>query len=88
MSFIWALIIGGIIGWLAQVIIGRDVPGGIIGNIIAGFVGAWLGGLVLGSWGPVVAGFAIIPAILGAIVFVLIVSWIMRKTRRRSGTHI
>lgn len=26
MSFLWALIIGGIIGWLAGVITGRDVP--------------------------------------------------------------
>ena len=38
--------------WFAGAIPGRDVPGGIIGNIIAGFVGAWLGKLKLGSWGP------------------------------------
>ncbi|WP_433957528.1 GlsB/YeaQ/YmgE family stress response membrane protein [Cytobacillus horneckiae] len=81
-SFLWALIIGGIIGWVAGLITGRDVPGGIIGNIIAGFVGAWLGTLILGDWGPVVANFAIIPAILGAIVLVLIVSFILRSMRK------
>ncbi|MFJ5622613.1 GlsB/YeaQ/YmgE family stress response membrane protein [Peribacillus loiseleuriae] len=84
MSFLWSLIIGGIIGWLAGMIIGRDVPFGVVGNIIAGFVGAWLGSLVLGNWGPVISNFAIIPALIGAIVFVFILSMILRGTRRAS----
>lgn len=84
MSFLWSLIIGGIIGWLAGMIIGRDVPFGIVGNIIAGFIGAWLGSLVLGKWGPVVSNFAIIPSLIGAIVFVFILSLILRGTRRAS----
>ncbi|MFJ7745454.1 GlsB/YeaQ/YmgE family stress response membrane protein [Peribacillus sp. NPDC097295] len=84
MGFLWSLIIGGIIGWLAGMIIGRDVPFGIVGNIIAGFVGAWLGSLILGTWGPSVADFAIIPALIGAIVFVFILSLILRGTRRAS----
>ncbi|URM35025.1 MULTISPECIES: GlsB/YeaQ/YmgE family stress response membrane protein [Bacillaceae] len=82
MSFLWALIIGGIIGWLAGMILGRDIPGGIIGNIIAGFIGAWLGSLILGDWGPVVADFAIIPALIGAILLVFIVGFIMRAMRK------
>ena len=82
MSFIWLLIIGGIIGWLAGLIVGRDIPGGIIGNIIAGFVGAWLGTAVLGNWGPHVADFAIIPAIIGSADLVLLVSFILRAFRR------
>ncbi|NIK79131.1 putative membrane protein YeaQ/YmgE (transglycosylase-associated protein family) [Paenibacillus castaneae] len=82
MGFLWALIVGGVIGWLGGLIVGRDVPGGIIGNIIAGFIGAWLGTLILGSWGPVIGGFAIVPAIIGAIVVVLILSAILRGTRR------
>lgn len=82
MSFLWSLIVGGIIGWLASLIVGRDIPGGVIGNIIAGFVGAWLGTLVLGSWGPRMADFAIIPAIIGSIVLVLILSLILRGFRK------
>ncbi|MDP4552934.1 GlsB/YeaQ/YmgE family stress response membrane protein [Alkalihalobacillus macyae] len=85
MGFIWSLIIGGIIGWLAGVITGRDVPGGVIGNIIAGFIGAWLGGLILGDWGPDIGGFAIIPAIIGSIILVLIVSFILGKVRKSSS---
>ena len=78
LSFLWSLIIGGIIGWLAGLIMGRDVPGGVIGNIIAGFVGAWISQALLGSWGPVVADFAILPALIGAVALVFIVSLVMR----------
>lgn len=82
MGLIWALIIGGIIGWLAGLIVGRDVPGGIIGNIIAGIIGAWLGTALLGSWGPSLGGFAIIPALIGAILVILIISFIMKNMRK------
>ncbi|ASV66385.1 MULTISPECIES: GlsB/YeaQ/YmgE family stress response membrane protein [Cytobacillus] len=81
-SFLWSLIIGGLIGWVASLIAGRDIPGGVIGNIIAGFIGAWLGTLILGDWGPVIADFAIIPAIIGAIVLAFVVSFIMRSMRK------
>lgn len=77
MGFLWSLIVGGIIGWIAGLIMGRDIPGGVIGNIIAGFIGAWLGGLLLGSWGPVIGTFYILPALIGAVVLVFIVSLIM-----------
>ncbi|MEK3731992.1 MULTISPECIES: GlsB/YeaQ/YmgE family stress response membrane protein [Paenibacillus] len=82
MGFLWSLIVGGIIGWLAGLIMGRDIPGGIIGNIIAGFIGAWLGSLLLGTWGPVIGDFYIIPALIGAVVLVFIVSLVMGSMRR------
>ena len=81
MSFIWSLIIGGIIGWVASLITGRNIPGGIIGNIIAGFIEAWLGTLIFGNWGPQIGGFEVIPAIIGSVILVLIVSFIMRRIR-------
>ncbi|WP_080872993.1 GlsB/YeaQ/YmgE family stress response membrane protein [Oceanobacillus timonensis] len=82
LSFIWSLIIGGIIGWVAGLITSKDLPGGIIGNIIAGFIGAWLGSSIFGQWGPEIGGFFIIPALIGAIILILIVSFIMRLFRR------
>lgn len=82
MAFLWMLIVGGVIGWLGGLIIGHDVPGGIIGNIVAGFVGAWLGSILLGSFGPVIGGFYIIPALIGAIIVVFLVSLILRSIRR------
>jgi len=81
-SFIWYLIIGGILGWLAGVILGKDVPGGIIGNIIAGIVGSWIGSMVLGNWGWRVSDFYVFPALIGAIVLIFIVSLILKGMRK------
>ena len=47
---IW-LIIGGIVGWLASLIMRRDAQQGILLNIVVGIVGAWLGGVVAGMLG-------------------------------------
>ncbi|WP_087972311.1 GlsB/YeaQ/YmgE family stress response membrane protein [Oceanobacillus rekensis] len=82
MGFIWSLIIGGILGWIGSLIVGKDIPGGIIGNIIAGFIGAWLGSAILGSWGPEIGDFFIIPALIGAIILIFIVSMIMKAMRK------
>lgn len=82
MSLLWTLIVGGVIGWFAGLLIGRDIPGGIIGNIIAGIVGSWLGTSLLGSWGPEIAGFALIPAILGSIILIAVVSAVLRGMRK------
>ncbi|AVL00564.1 GlsB/YeaQ/YmgE family stress response membrane protein [Pediococcus inopinatus] len=82
-GWLWALIIGGIIGAIAGALTSRDLPAGWIGNIVGGLVGAWLGQSLLGTWGPQLAGMALVPSIIGAIVVVLIVSAIfgMRKTK-------
>ncbi|MGG0821236.1 GlsB/YeaQ/YmgE family stress response membrane protein [Paenibacillus turicensis] len=82
MFLLWSLLIGGSIGWFAGIIVGRDIPGGVIGNVAAGFVGAWIGNLFLGSWGPVLGTLYIFPTLLGAIILVLIVSLIMSSLLR------
>lgn len=85
LHLIWVLIVGAVIGVIGQLIVGRDMPFGWVGNIIAGLVGAWIGGSLLGSWGPVVGGMAVLPSIIGAVVLVFIVSLVigaMGKTRR------
>lgn len=82
MGLLWTLIIGGIIGWLGGLIAGKDLPGGIIGNIIAGIIGSSIGAKLLGSWGPEVAGFYIVPAIIGAVILIAIVSLILNLIRK------
>ena len=82
MGFIWFLIIGGIIGWLAGMILGKDIPGGIIGNIIAGIIGAWVGGKLLGHGVGKVSDFYVFPALIGAIILVFIVSLVLKSMRR------
>ncbi|WP_436860160.1 GlsB/YeaQ/YmgE family stress response membrane protein [Staphylococcus caeli] len=82
MGFILMIIVGGLIGWLAGVILGKDIPGGIIGNIVAGLVGSLIGSKLLGTWGPVLGGVPILPALIGAIVLILIVSFILKALRK------
>lgn len=87
MGFILFLIMGGIIGWLAGLILGKDIPGGIIGNIIAGIIGAWLGSLLLGEWGPEIWGVFIIPALIGALILVFVLSLILGSMGRNKRTR-
>lgn len=47
MNFIIWLIVGGILGWLASMVMGTDRQQGLILNIVVGIVGAFLAGLVL-----------------------------------------
>ena len=81
-SFIWFLIIGGLLGWLAGVILGKDIPGGVIGNIVAGIIGSWIGSAVLGNWGWKISNFYVFPALIGAIVLIFIVSIILKTLRK------
>jgi uncharacterized membrane protein YeaQ/YmgE (transglycosylase-associated protein family) len=43
-NFLIALIMGGIIGWLASKVMNRDAEQGIIGNVVVGCLGSMLGG--------------------------------------------
>lgn len=65
--------------WLGSLFVKGDMPGGIIGSMIAGLIGAWIGHGLLGTWGPHLAGFAIIPAVIGAAIVVFLVSLLTRK---------
>ena len=64
MGFIWALIVGGVIGAIAGAITKKGSSMGIIANIIAGLVGSTIGQAILGTWGPSLAGMAIVPSII------------------------
>ena len=82
MSLILYLIVGGVIGWFASLITGRGVPGGVVGNVITGIIGAWIGGNLFGNWGTQLGDFFIVPAIVGALIFVIVVSYVMKSMRK------
>lgn len=74
---IWSLIVGAIIGAVAGAITNHGESMGWISNILAGLIGSAIGQAVLGHWGPTLAGMAIIPSIIGAVVLVLVVSAVL-----------
>ena len=47
MNFIIWIVIGGVIGWLASMVMKTDAQQGIFLNIVVGIVGAFLGGGLL-----------------------------------------
>ena len=47
---------------------------GWIANIVAGLIGSSIGQSLFGSFGPSLAGMAIIPSIIGAVIVVAVVS--------------
>ncbi len=79
MHWLWVLIVGAIIGAIAGAITNKSESMGCAANIVAGLVGSALGEAILGDWGPQLAGMAIIPAIIGAIIIVWVVSFIIAK---------
>lgn len=84
MGWIIALIVGGVAGWLASLVMNRDASMGIFWNIVVGCVGSIVGnaiaGPVLGLSGSVqefsLTGLVI--AVLGAVVLLGVVNLIQR----------
>lgn len=46
MNFILWIVFGGLAGWIASMVVGGEAGIGIIGNVIVGIVGAFLGGFI------------------------------------------
>ena len=46
-GFIIWLIVGGVVGWLASIVMRTDAQQGILLNIVVGIVGAFIGGLLI-----------------------------------------
>jgi uncharacterized membrane protein YeaQ/YmgE (transglycosylase-associated protein family) len=80
MYWIWTLIVGAIIGVIAGAITSKGKSMGWISNIIAGLVGSAVGQALFGSWGPQLAGMALIPSIIGAVIVVAVVSFFVSKS--------
>jgi uncharacterized membrane protein YeaQ/YmgE (transglycosylase-associated protein family) len=86
MGFIVWLIVGGIIGWLASLVMRTDAQQGIILNIVVGIIGAVIAGLIFGGGNinnsnPLDLT-NILWSLLGAIVLLAIVNLIRRGTVR------
>ncbi len=83
-GWIVAIIVGGVAGWLASMLMNRDASMGIIMNVIVGIVGALLGNFLLapllGFGGSIqtfdLGSFAI--AVLGAVILLAILNLVQR----------
>lgn len=89
MGLIVLLIVGGLIGWVASMIMRTDGQQGILLNIVVGIVGAMLAGFIvtpLVGEAPITSGAISITSILvslaGAVVLLAIINLFRRGTVR------
>lgn len=80
---IW-LIVGGLCGWLASLIMKRDAQQGILLNVVVGIVGAMIGGFLFGpllgagSINDGITAMGFVVSLLGAVVLLAIVNFFQR----------
>jgi uncharacterized membrane protein YeaQ/YmgE (transglycosylase-associated protein family) len=80
---IW-LVIGGVVGWLASIVMRTDAQQGIFLNIIVGIVGAFIGGLLFGGNinSGVITPTTFLVSLVGAIILLAIVNLVRRGAVR------
>jgi uncharacterized membrane protein YeaQ/YmgE (transglycosylase-associated protein family) len=89
MNFIIWLVVGGIIGWIASMIMKTDAQQGVLLNIVVGIVGAMLGGWLISplvgagtvNQGDFSVG-GLIVSLVGAIILLAIVNLFRRGSVR------
>lgn len=75
---IW-LIVGGIVGWLASLVMKRDAQQGIILNVVVGIVGAMLAGWIFGGGiNEAITLRTFLFSIIGAVILLAIVNLFTR----------
>lgn len=89
MSIILMIVIGGVVGWLASLVMRTDAQQGIILNVIVGIVGAIVAGYLLSPLlgiAPITANALSLPAMfvsfLGALIVLAVVNLIRRGSVR------
>lgn len=85
MSIIGWIILGGLAGWIASMITGRNDQQGCLMNIIVGIVGAAIGGAIVGflfdGGDPMSFNLpSLVVAIIGAVVLLAIINLITRRS--------
>lgn len=82
MGFIAWIILGGIAGWVASMIMKTDAQQGLLGNIVVGIIGAFIGGFVFSLFGGAgVTGFnvySLVVAVIGAVITLYIYKLLRR----------
>ena len=88
MGIIVWLVMGGLVGWIASMIMGTNAQQGIIINVVVGIVGAVIGGWLIGPWlgaGSINEGITImsfIVSLIGAVILLAILNFIQRRATR------
>ena len=85
MTIIYIIIVGGVIGWIASMLMRTDAQQGVILNVVVGIIGALLAGFLISpliGGRPITDGVfsiqSILVSLLGAVVLLAIVNLVRR----------
>ncbi len=80
MYLVWFLVIGAIAGWLAgQIMRGRGF--GLLGDLLIGIAGAFVGGLLFRVLG--LASYSLVGSLISATIGAVFLIWLIRALRKR-----
>jgi uncharacterized membrane protein YeaQ/YmgE (transglycosylase-associated protein family) len=89
MTLILVLVIGGVIGWLASIVMRTDAQQGVLLNIVVGIVGALIAGVLITpliGGAPITSGafdfMSLLASFLGAVVLLAIINLFRRGSIR------
>jgi uncharacterized membrane protein YeaQ/YmgE (transglycosylase-associated protein family) len=89
MTLIMILIVGGVIGWLASIVMRTDGQQGIFLNVVVGIVGALIAGVLVTPFlggAPITSGnfdiLSLVVSFLGAVVLLAIINLFRRGSVR------
>lgn len=85
MGIIILLVVGGVIGWLASMIMRTDAQQGVVLNVVVGIVGALIAGFVVSpliGGAPITSGEISIQSVLVSLVGAVLLLAIVNLVRR------
>ena len=89
MTLVMILIVGGVIGWLASLLMRTDGQQGILLNVVVGIIGAVIAGVIITpliGGAPITSGsfdlMSLIASFLGAVVLLAIINLFRRGSVR------
>ncbi len=75
------IVLGGVAGWIGSMVMGTDGSQGIIGNVIVGIAGAFIGGYIFSLLGEAPVGsfnlYSLFVAVIGSVVLL----WLLKMVR-------
>ncbi len=82
-GWILFLVVAAFCGWIGDYLVGGTIPGGFVTAVLVGIMGAWIGGKLLGHFGPSLEGLSLIPTILGSAILVFFLAVVSRTFRNQ-----
>ena len=84
MNIIIWLVVGGLVGWLASMIMRTDAQQGILMNIVVGIVGAFIGGLIFnrGDINDTISLTSFLVSLVGAVILLGVINLFRRGSIR------